>query len=69
MRPLRYNRELAELEFGGMKLGYLLNSAEAMMKDGITGIVNGLPEEKELSDLGGFARANPDEPSNHAEQF
>ena len=27
----------------------------------------GLPEEEDLGDLGGLARANPDEPSNHAE--
>ena len=29
------------LRLTGMKLGYLLNSGEALMKDGITRIVNG----------------------------
>ena len=36
---------LTYLKLSGMKLGYLLNFAEAMMKDGITRTVNGLPEE------------------------
>ena len=40
-----------------------------MMKDGITRTVNGLPEEEDLGDLGGLARANPEEPPNHVEQF
>ncbi len=35
---------LTHLKLTGMKLGYLLNFGEAMMKDGITRTVNGLPE-------------------------
>ena len=35
---------LTYLKLTGMKLGYLLNFGEAMMKHGITRIVNGLPE-------------------------
>jgi GxxExxY protein len=35
---------LTYLELTGMKLGFLLNFAEALMKDGITRIVNGLEE-------------------------
>ena len=35
---------LTYLRLTGMKLGYLLNFGEAMMKAGITRIVNGLPE-------------------------
>jgi GxxExxY protein len=32
------------LKLTGTKLGFLLNFGEALMKDGITRIVNGLPE-------------------------
>jgi len=32
------------LRFSGLKLGYLLNFGEALMKDGITRAVNGLAE-------------------------
>ena len=35
---------LSYLKLSGTKLGYLLNFGEAMMKDGITRTVNGLPE-------------------------
>jgi GxxExxY protein len=35
---------LTYLKLTGMKLGFLLNFAEALMKDGITRIVNGLEE-------------------------
>ncbi len=35
---------LTYLKLTGMKLGYLLNFGEGLMKDGITRIVNGLPE-------------------------
>ena len=35
---------LTYLKLTGMKLGYLLNFGEALMKDGITRIVNDLPE-------------------------
>jgi len=35
---------LTYLKLANMKLGYLLNFSEALMKDGITRIVNGLPE-------------------------
>ena len=36
---------LTYLKLTGCKLGYLLNFGEALMKDGITRIVNGLEEE------------------------
>ena len=58
--PAHKKQLLTYLRLRGMKLGYLLNFAEGMMKDGITRTVNGLPEEKNLCDLGGLARANPD---------
>ncbi len=32
------------LKLTGMKLGYLLNFGEALMKNGITRTVNGLPD-------------------------
>ena len=35
---------LTYLRLSGMKLGYLLNFGEALMKDGITRVVNKLPE-------------------------
>ena len=35
---------LTYLRLTGMKLGYLLNFGDALMKDGITRTVNGLPE-------------------------
>lgn len=35
---------LTYLKLTGMRLGYLLNFSNAMMKQGITRIVNGLPE-------------------------
>jgi GxxExxY protein len=35
---------LTHLKLTGMRLGYLLNFGEAMMKTGITRTVNGLPE-------------------------
>ena len=35
---------LTYLRLTGMRLGYLLNFGAALMKDGITRIVNGLPE-------------------------
>ena len=35
---------LTYLKLTGMRLGYLLNFGEAMMKHGITRTVNGLPE-------------------------
>ena len=37
---------LTYLKLTGMKLGFLLNFAEAVMKDGITRIVNGLEERE-----------------------
>ena len=36
---------LTYLKLSGMKLGYLLNFGEAVMKKGIVRIVNGLPED------------------------
>jgi len=36
---------LTYLRLTGMKLGYLLNFGEALMKDGISRIANGVPEE------------------------
>ncbi len=36
---------LTYLRFTGMRLGYLLNSSEALMKDGITRTANHLAEE------------------------
>ncbi len=40
---------LTYLRLTGLKLGYLLNFGEALMRDGITRIVNGLPEYPESS--------------------
>lgn len=37
---------LTYLKLTGMKLGYLLNFGETLMKGGITRIVNGLPENR-----------------------
>jgi GxxExxY protein len=37
---------LTYLQLAGLKLGYLLNFGEALMKDGITRIVNGLDEDQ-----------------------
>ena len=37
---------LTYLKLTGMKLGYLLNFGEALMKDGITRVVNGLAESQ-----------------------
>ena len=37
---------LTYLKLSGMKLGFLLNFGEALMKDGVTRIVNGLEEDK-----------------------
>ena len=40
-----HNKQLLTyLKLTGMRLGYLLNFGEAVMKDGITRTVNGLPE-------------------------
>ena len=36
---------LTYLRLTGLKLGYLLNFGEALMKDGITRTVNGLEED------------------------
>jgi len=36
---------LTYLRLSGLKLGFLLNFGEALMKDGITRIVNGLDDE------------------------
>ena len=47
---------LTYLKLTGLKLGYLLNFGEAMMKHGIIRIVNDLPEQSSLGVLGGFAR-------------
>lgn len=49
---------LTYLKLTGMRLGYLLNFGEAMMKQGITRTVNGLREDKHLGDLGVSAREN-----------
>jgi GxxExxY protein len=35
---------LTDLKLTGLRLGFLLNVGEAMMKNGITRTVNGLPE-------------------------
>ena len=37
------------LKLSGLKLGYLLNFGEAVLKDGITRCVNGLPEKSSAS--------------------
>ena len=50
--PAHKKQLLTYLKLSGMKLDYLLNFGEAMMKDGITRILNGLPEEEDLGDLG-----------------
>ena len=39
-------QSLTYLKRTGMKLGYLLNFGEAMMRSGITRTVNGLPENR-----------------------
>ena len=39
--PVHMKQLLTYLRLSGMKLGYLLNFGEALMKDGITRIING----------------------------
>ena len=41
---IQASQEFTGLKLTGMRLGYLLNFGEAMMKTGITRTVNGLPE-------------------------
>jgi len=41
VHPAHKKQWLTYLRLTGMKLGYLLNFGEALMKDGITGIVHG----------------------------
>ena len=44
IRDVHKKQLLTYLKLGGKKLGYLLNFGEAVMKNGIVRIVNGLPE-------------------------
>ncbi len=48
-------RLLTYVKLTGLKLGYLLNFGEDMMKRGIARTVNGLPEQENLGDFGGLA--------------
>ena len=45
IRDVHKKQLLTYLKLSGMRLGYLLNFGEAVMKKGIVRIVNGLPEE------------------------
>ena len=45
IRDVHKKQLLTYLKLSGMKLGFLLNFGEAVMKKGIVRIVNGLPEE------------------------
>lgn len=45
VRDVHKKQLLTYLKLGGKKLGYLLNFGEAVMKNGVVRIVNGLPEE------------------------
>ena len=45
LKDVHKKQLLTYLKLSGMKLGYLLNFGEAVMKKGIVRIVNGLPEE------------------------
>ena len=45
VRDVHKKHLLTYLKLGGKKLGYLLNFGEAVMKNGVVRIVNGLPEE------------------------
>ena len=44
VQPVRQKQLLTYLRLSDFKLGLLLNFGEALMKNGITRIVNGLPE-------------------------
>ena len=44
-RDVHKKQLLTYLKLSGMRLGYLLNFGEAVMKKGIVRIVNGLPED------------------------
>ena len=45
LRNVHKKQLLTYLRLTGMKLGFVLNFGEALMKDGIVRIVNGLPED------------------------
>ena len=45
IRDVHKKQLLTYLKLSGMKLGFLLNFGEAVMKKGMVRIVNGLPEE------------------------
>jgi len=45
VRPVHKKQLLTYLRLTGMRLGFLLNFGAPVMKDGITRIVNGLPED------------------------
>ncbi len=45
LRDVHKKQLLTYLKLSGMKLGFLLNFGEAVMKRGIVRVVNGLPEE------------------------
>jgi len=45
IRDVHKKQLLTYLKLGGKKLGYLLNFGEAVMKNGIVRIVNGLPDD------------------------
>lgn len=45
LKDVHKKQLLTYLKLSGMKLGFLLNFGEAVMKKGIVRIVNGLPEE------------------------
>ena len=44
LRAVHKKQLLTYLRLSGMRLGFLLNFGEALMKDGIVRIVNGLPD-------------------------
>jgi GxxExxY protein len=49
INPAHKKQVLTYLKLTGLKLGYLLNFGEALMKDGITRILNGELSDKESS--------------------
>ena len=72
IRPKTLSNERVEtFRIAGLRMEKLtLAKAQRTQRQEELGIRNYVLSAREIdSDLGGLARANPDEPSNHAEQF
>ena len=57
LKDVHQKQLLTYLKLSGMKLGFLLNFGEAVMKKGIVRIVNGLPEDVSRQGRGGRQEA------------